>query len=67
MHASLRVAHTHACATRSGAMAMDALVHVAQINHIFIDCSNATNIYVIYFWKNGYLGKYFEKMVILEF
>ena len=67
MHAPLHVAPTHACATPSGAMAMDAPVHVALMNNIFIGCANAPGAYVRCFWKSGYFGKYFQIMVILEF
>lgn len=59
MHAPLNVAPTHACVTRSGVMVMDAPVHVASMNNIFVGCVNAPDTFIIYFWKNGYFDKYF--------
>lgn len=42
MHVPLHVVPTHACATPSGAMTMDAPMHLALMNNIFIAFVNAT-------------------------
>lgn len=67
MHVSLHMASTHSFATPNDALAMDALVHVAPMTNIFIGCTNATGVQVRCFLKHDYFGKYFEKMIILEF
>lgn len=49
MHALLHVTHTHACVTPSGAIDIDAPVHVTSMNNIFIRCANVLDAYVTYF------------------
>lgn len=54
----------HVCAIPSGDIDMHAPMQMVSMSNSFIACTNANGAFVNFFWKNGYIGKYFETMVI---
>lgn len=66
MHAPSHMVHTHACVTPSGAMDMDAPMHVTPMYNIFNGYANAPSAFVTCFWKNDYFGKYLQTIVIFN-
>lgn len=48
------------CVTLSDVMDMDASMHVAHMNNIFIRSADTSNAFVTYLWKNNYFNKYFQ-------